>query len=76
MISTKTPKLLKFAFAAALALTITSCSDDDDDNMDTPMEPSKATLDISTQVISQNMVEVSMVDLPSDGWIVIHADNG
>lgn len=75
MIYLNDSKLLKFGLATILAFSFTACNEDEDDMEPTP-EPAVATLDVSTQVISQNMVEVSMVDVPSDGWIVIHADNG
>ncbi len=68
-------KLLKLTFALTLTLGLSSCSDDDE-GMEPMPEPSVATLSAETQVTSQNMVEVSMVDVPNDGWIVIHADNG
>ncbi len=75
MIYSNDSKLLNFGLAAILAFGITACNEDDD-NMEPTPEPEVATLDVSTQVISQNMVEVTMVDVPVDGWIVIHADNG
>ncbi len=61
--------------ALAIIPAFTACSDDDEE-MDTPMEPEVASLSVSTQVISQNMIEVDMIDIPNDGWIVVHADNG
>ncbi|QNR25609.1 DUF7282 domain-containing protein [Croceimicrobium hydrocarbonivorans] len=75
MIYSNSSKLLNFALGAALIFGATACSEDDD-STDMTNEPTVATLDVSTQVISQNMVEVTMTEVPSDGWIVIHADNG
>lgn len=68
-------KLLKIGLAAVLAFGITAC-EDDSDSTDNTSEPAVASLSVSTQLISQNMIEVSMVDVPTDGWIVVHADNG
>lgn len=33
-------------------------------------------LTVSNQVISQNMVWVESTELPADGWLVVHRDNG
>lgn len=62
--------------AALITFSFTSCSDDDDDAVAATTQPSLATLSVSSQVISQNTVMVEMIDIPADGWIVIHADNG
>lgn len=67
--------LLKFMLALAIIPGFVAC-DEDEETMDTPMEPEVATLSASNQVISQNMIEVDMIDIPNDGWIVVHADNG
>lgn len=75
MIYSNDSKLLKFGLAAVLAFSFTAC-DDEKDDMPTNTEPEVASLAVSTQLISQNMIEVSMVDVPKDGWIVVHADNG
>lgn len=75
MLYLKNSKLLKFSLALTVVVGLSSCSEDDE-NMEPMPESSLATLDVQTQVISQNMVEVTMADVPEDGWIVIHADNG
>jgi len=63
--------------AAVITFSFASCSDDDDDNTTTNTPATEvATLSVSSQVISQNTVMVKMIDIPADGWIVIHADNG
>jgi hypothetical protein len=76
MFYTRNSKLLKIAMAALITFSFTSCSDDDDDAVAATTQPSLATLSVSSQVISQNTVMVEMIDIPADGWIVIHADNG
>ena len=77
MFYTRNSKLLKIAMAAVITFSFTSCSDDDENNTPTTNpEPEVATLSVSNQVISQNTVMVEMIDIPADGWIVIHADNG
>ncbi|MDX5326762.1 MAG: hypothetical protein LPK80_10930 [Bacteroidota bacterium] len=60
---------------AALSVSLTSCKKEDDPTPENPM-PQEATLMVSSQVISQNMIEVEMVNVPEDGWVVVHADNG
>ncbi len=63
--------------ATLITFSLASCSDDDDDSSTTPEPtPELATITVNSQVISQNTVMVEMIDIPSDGWIVIHADNG
>jgi hypothetical protein len=69
-------KLVKIAMAALITFSFASCSEDDDPGMTATPEPSLATLSVNSQVISQNSILVTMIDIPSDGWIVIHADNG
>ena len=77
MFYTRNSKLLKIAMAAVITFSFASCSDDDDDNTTTNTPATEvATLSVSSQVISQNTVMVEMIDIPADGWIVIHADNG
>lgn len=68
-------KLIKLNLALAFCLSLSSC-EDEEEQMDTMPEPAVATLSVESQVISQNMIEVQMTDVPSDGWIVVHADNG
>lgn len=75
MIYTKTSNLLKFTLGLGLIFSLSSCSEEDDQMNDMP-EPQLASLSVETQVISQNMVEIELADVPSDGWIVIHEDNG
>lgn len=51
-----------------------SCAEEEEPAM--TMDPMNATLMVSSQVISQNEIIIEGVDVPSDGWIVVHADNG
>jgi hypothetical protein len=61
---------------AVLALALGNCDkDDDDDNMPTPQPKETASMTVNDQTTSQNMVEVELADVPSDGWIVIHKDD-
>lgn len=76
MFNNRNSKLVKIAMAALITFSFASCSDDDDENTTVTPEPAVATLSVSSQVISQNKVVVEMLDIPADGWIVIHADNG
>lgn len=69
------PKLLKFALVATLVIGLSACSDENDDQLTIP-SPSLATLEANSQVTSQNWIEVQLADVPTNGWIVIHADNG
>ncbi len=75
MFYSKTSNLLKLTLGLGLIFSLSACSDEDD-TMDQMPEPKLASLEVESQVISQNMIEVSLADVPADGWIVIHADNG
>lgn len=57
---------------------LTSCNDDDDDDdgPDTPDPVTYASVTANDQHISQNILIVSAANVPEDGWIVIHRDNG
>lgn len=61
-----------------MAFNFVACSDDDDisDPTPPPNNSETASLNVQSQVISQNMVVIGKVDVPKDGWIVIHADAG
>lgn len=65
-------KILKYV-TIATALTsvafLSSCDKDDDTE---PMNKITAT----SQTISQNMVSIENITVESDGWVVIHKDNG
>lgn len=75
MFYSKTSNLLKLTLGLGLIFSLSACSDEDD-TMNQMPEPKLASLEVESQVISQNMIEVSLADVPADGWIVIHADNG
>lgn len=56
------------------ALILIGCQDED--SMTEPEPEPTGMLSVSDQVLSQNMINVSNVNLDKDGWIVIHRDNG
>ncbi len=67
-------RFLFLTLIALLGFTVFSC-DKDDDDMDP--EPDKiAMLTVDDQVISQNTIVVPSMDVPREGWVVIHRDNG
>ena len=58
----------------ALATSLTSCKKDE--ATPDPVVPSAAKLMVSSQTISQNAIWVSMANVPANGFIVVHKDNG
>lgn len=76
MFYTRNSKLVKIAMATLITFSLASCSEDDDTATTPDPSPEVATITVNSQVISQNTVMVEMIDVPADGWIVIHADNG
>jgi len=76
MFYTRNSKLVKIAMATLITFSLASCTDDDDATTPPVTTPELATITVNSQVISQNTVMVEMIDIPADGWIVIHADNG
>ncbi|MBY5958399.1 hypothetical protein KUV50_09670 [Membranicola marinus] len=67
-------RILFLTLIALLGLTIFSCDKDDDDMDPEPEETAMLTVD--DQVISQNTIVIPSMDVPREGWVVIHRDNG
>ncbi|WP_375580768.1 hypothetical protein ABWH96_07050 [Marivirga tractuosa] len=63
-----------FIAIAASSLLFTACNNEDEE--EEMMEPDMPTgmLTVSDQLISQNTINVSNVNLDQDGWIVVHAN--
>lgn len=66
-------RFFSVAVVIGLAAGFTAC-DKEEDNGDMPMPEAKLT--VNDQTVSQNTVIVKEVDVPSDGFIVIHRDAG
>lgn len=62
--------------SAVVAFTVACDKDDDNDDMSTTTPATVAELSVSDQTISQNMIWVSMANVPANGFIVVHKDNG
>ncbi len=59
--------------AGVIAFSTVSCEETDDvkDEIDDTSE-----LEVENQVISQNMINVEVAEVPRTAWIVVHRDNG
>lgn len=66
-------KIFTWMLATGMMLGATSC--DEDDDLDNPIDDQKE-LEVENQVISQNMINVEIAEVPATGWIVVHKDNG
>ncbi len=63
------------AAAIAIVMVASACKKDNDTDM-TPTPVADAKLVVGDQTISQNKIWVSVADVPANGFIVIHKDDG
>lgn len=71
---------MKKSILIATAISVmgfAACSDDDDDTVTpSPAAETKSSLTVESQVTSRNTITVDNVFLKSDGFAVVHRDNG
>lgn len=62
--------------AGAIVLSLTSACEKSEDTSSNNQKSAKASIEVADHTISQNTVVINMTRIPSDGWLVLHADDG